>query len=61
MYNTKHLRQIEASRRHLFGNSGEPPSQEVCAMYVLPASLEVVPCHEGPNGEWIADEASDEQ
>ena len=59
MYNWRDFgKQIEESRRYLFGNSGEPPSPEDCAAYTLPADLKVVECFKDTNGEWVPFPAS---
>jgi len=53
MYNVDFLPQLEKARRHLFGNSGQPPGPDTVARFV--SSAEVVPCHQDENGEWVPD------
>jgi hypothetical protein len=47
--------QIAASRRRLFGNSGEPPSPEICAAYMLPKRVPIAPCIRNKRGELVID------
>ncbi len=55
MYNTKFQKQLDDSRRHLFGNTGAPPPEDVCAAYTLPLDVPIYPCKRLPSGEMVPD------
>lgn len=52
MYNMKFHKQLEDSRRAIFGNGGRSsfPGDEL-----RPPETKIVPCHEGGNGEYVAE------
>ncbi|MBS3079660.1 hypothetical protein J4218_06060 [Candidatus Pacearchaeota archaeon] len=53
MYNTDFLPQLEASRRHLFGSLDTRDAVRRMNNYVPPSNLQVLPCVEDTNGEWV--------
>lgn len=56
MYNTDFLRQIEKSRRHIFGTGCfdcRSFSEEVSRKYFPPVNLKVIECYEDINGEYV--------
>ena len=56
MFNVDYLRQIENSRRKLFGSditNIHGVSDEISRRYVPPPTMERIECHEDINREWV--------
>jgi len=57
MHNTYFLSQLEEFRRYLWGagcvDTRAAAEEASRSGYVPPADVEILPCHEDPNGEWV--------
>ncbi|MFA6023321.1 MAG: hypothetical protein WC781_04490 [Candidatus Pacearchaeota archaeon] len=57
MYNADFAPQMENFRTNLFGTSAIVSSQEIAyefsRAYYLPENIDIIPCHEDVNGEWV--------
>ncbi len=55
MYNIDFLKQIEESRRYIFGNRGPSESPP----YFPSKDIEIIQCKEDTNGEWVPNPVSE--